>query len=196
MNAVQRRAAGPVRTILLVGLALLCSVGLAASAAPGRIEVRSAYVTVQGGVFLLNAFTVYPLDADIRSALDDGLTIQFELQALVKRERRLWFDAGIINVTLRRELSWHAVSERYVLRDPVLGGQQVFAALDQALAAVGSVTDWPVVVEPQLEPDGVYEISVRAGVRRGRLPDALRAIIFWSDSWNRSSEWYSWTLPR
>ncbi len=196
MNAAQRRVIGPARIILLVGLALLCSAGIAASDAPGRIQVRSAYVSVQGGVFLLNASTIYPLDADIRSALADGLTIQFELQAVVTKARRFWFDSGVVNVTLRRELSWHAVSERYVLRDPVLGGQQVFTALDQALAAAGSVMDWPVVVEPQLEPDGTYEISVRAGVRRGRLPDALRAIIFWSDSWNRSSEWYSWTLPR
>jgi hypothetical protein len=83
-----------------------------------------------------------------------------------------------------------------VLRDPAIGGQQVFVTIDEALVAAGTVEDWPVVVEPQLEPDGIYEISVRAGVRRGRLPPALRALIFWSDSWNRSSEWYTWTLPR
>lgn len=196
MDAARRRASCLARTISIICLALLGSAGFAASDAPGRIEVSSAYVTVKGGVFLLNAYTLYPLDADIRAALDDGLTIQFELQALVTRVRRFWFDADVVNVTLRRELSWHAVSERYVLRDPVLGGQQVFTELGQALAAAGTVTDWPVVVEPQLAADASYEISVRAGVRRGRLPDALRALIFWSDSWNRSSEWYSWTLPR
>ena len=151
---------------------------------------------MQDGVFLLNANSAFPLDADVRGALDDGVTIQFELQAVVHRQRRFWFDANLVDVTLRRELFWHAVSERYVLRDPSLGGQQVFTALDEALVAAGSIQNWPVVVEPQLEPDGSYEISVRVGVRRGRMPDALRALIFWSDSWSRSSEWYTWTLPR
>jgi hypothetical protein len=37
---------------------------------------------------------------------------------------------------------------------------------------------------------------VRASVRRGRLTDALRALMFWSDDWQRESEWYSWSLPR
>jgi hypothetical protein len=37
---------------------------------------------------------------------------------------------------------------------------------------------------------------VRAGFRRGRLPDALRALVFWSDGWNRRSKWNAWILPR
>ena len=97
---------------------------------------------------------------------------------------------------LALELSWHAVSERYILREPGSGDQQVFMTLDVALVAAGEVENWPVVVEPQLDPDSTYTISVRAGVRRGRMSDALRTLIFWSDSWNRSSEWYTWTLPR
>jgi hypothetical protein len=49
-------------------------------------------------------------------------------------------------------------------------------------------------VEPQLD-GGQYHVSVRAGVRRGRLPSSLRAIMFWTDDWHRTSEWYSWSLP-
>jgi hypothetical protein len=167
-----------------------------AAALDGLLAVKSAYVTVQDGVFQVNARTIYPLNDDIRSALDDGVTINFELQAVVSKQRRYWFDDTLVDVTLRRELSWHAVSARYVVRDIDRGDQQVFVSLDAAVAEVGVVANWPVVVEPQLDPEASYEISVRAGMRRGRLPDTLRRLIFWSDSWNRSSEWYSWMLPR
>jgi hypothetical protein len=177
-------------------LCLLCSGSAFAAVLDGVLAVKSAYVTVQEGVFLMNARTIYPLNDDIRSALTDGVTLNFELQAIVNRQRRFWFDATLVDVTLRRELSWHAVSERFVVRDPDRGEQQVFVSLDQALAEVGVVSNWPVVVEPQLDADATYEISVRVGMRRGHLPEALRRLIFWSDSWNRSSEWYSWTLPR
>jgi hypothetical protein len=166
------------------------------AAADDRLAVQTAYVNVRGGVFELNARAVYPLNDDIRTALADGVTINIEMQTQVHRRRRLWFDSTLVDVTLRRELSWHAVSERYILREPGSGEQQVFTTLDVALVAAGEVENWPVVVEPQLDPDSTYTISVRAGVRRGRMSDALRALIFWSDSWNRSSEWYTWTLPR
>jgi hypothetical protein len=136
------------------------------------------------------------LNDDIRTALTDGVTVNIELQTIVDRQRRFWFDATLVDVTLRRELSWHAVSERYILREAGTGSQQVYMTLDQALVAAGEIDDWPVVVEPQLDPDSTYTISVRAGLRRGRMSEALRTLIFWSDSWNRSSEWYTWTLPR
>ena len=36
----------------------------------------------------------------------------------------------------------------------------------------------------------------RALVEEAVITDALRAIVFWDDGWNRQSEWYSWSLPR
>jgi hypothetical protein len=182
--------------VLAILAAVLCPRWAYAAATNDRLAVQTAYVNVRGGVFELNARATYPLNDDIRTALSDGVTVNAELQTVVSRQRRFWFDNTLVDVTLRRELSWHAVSERYILREVGSGTQQVFMTLDQALIAAGEVDDWPVVVEPQLDPDSTYTISVRAGVRRGRMSDALRAIIFWSDSWNRSSEWYTWTLPR
>jgi hypothetical protein len=184
------------RVALSTLILLLAAHNVFAARTADEIVVQSAFVNVHDGVFELNARTTYPLNDDVRAALADGATINFELQAVVERQRRYWFNATQVEVTLRRELSWHAVSERYILRDIDGGAQQIFIALDEALIAAGVVTNWPVVVSPQLHRDATYKISVRAGIRRGRLPDALRALIWWSDSWNRNSEWYSWILPR
>jgi hypothetical protein len=179
---------------VLLSMTLWC-VAVIATAADG-IAVQSAFVNVRGGVFELNAHTIYPLNDDVRVALNDGATVHFELQAVVEKKRRYWFDATLVDVLMRRELSWNAVSGHYVLRDLDRGAQRSFVALDEALSAAGVVADWPVVVEPQLDRDATYAIRVRAGIRRGRLPDALRALIWWSDGWNRSSKWYAWILPR
>jgi hypothetical protein len=181
------------RLVALVGLPWLAA---APAWAAEQIVVQSAFVNVRGGVFELNTHTIFPLNEDVRATLSDGATVTFELQAVVDMKRRYWLDATLVDVVLRRELSWNAVGQRYVLRDIDRGDQQTFVALDEAVAAAGKVENWPVVVEPQLDPDATYEIRVRAGVRRGRLPDALRALVFWSDGWNRSSKWYSWLLPR
>jgi Domain of unknown function (DUF4390) len=160
----------------------------------GVLEVRSAYVNVDGSVFLLHARVEYPDNPAIRDALRDGVTLTFDLDTRVERERRFWFDAEVVALTLRRELAYHAVSERYVVRDARSGDQQSFATLEEALKQLGTVDGWPILVEPQLD-GGQYHVSVRAGVRRGRLPSSLRAIMFWTDDWHRTSEWYSWSLP-
>ena len=169
--------------------------GLArADALDGVLEVRSAYVNVDSGVFLLHARIEYPDNPAIRDALRDGITLTFDLDVRVERERRFWFDAEVVALTLRRELAYHAVSERYVVRDARSGDQQSYATLEEALKQLGTVDGWPILVEPQLD-GGQYHVSVRAGVRRGRLPSSLRAIMFWTDDWHRTSEWYSWSLP-
>ncbi len=158
------------------------------------LEVRSAYVNVDNGVFLLHARVEYPNNPEIRDALRDGITLSFDLDTRVERYRRLWFDAEVVALTLRRELSYHAVSERYIVRDVRSGDQQNFATLEEALAQLGTVDGWPILVEPQLD-GGQYQVGVRAGVRRGKLPSSLRALMFWTDDWHRTSEWYSWSLP-
>ena len=167
---------------------------LRADALDGVLEVRSAYVNVDNGVFLLHARIEYPDNPEIRDALRDGITLSFELDTRVERHRRLWFDAEVTSLTLRRELSFHAVSERYIVRDVRSGDQQSFPTLEEALKQLGTVDGWPILVEPQLD-GGEYEVGVRAGVRRGRLPSSLRALMFWTNDWHRTSEWYTWSLP-
>jgi Domain of unknown function (DUF4390) len=181
--------------LVIAGMIALVSWGLGhADALDGVLEVRSAFVNVDKGVFLLHARIEYPNGPAIRSALRDGQTLTFELDARVDRDRRFWFSAGIVDLTLRRELSYHAVSQRYVVRDIRSGDQESFATVGEALAYLGKVDAWPILVEPQLD-NGNYTISVRAGVRRGRLPASLRAILFWTNDWARVSEWYTWVLP-
>jgi Domain of unknown function (DUF4390) len=181
-------------------LATVCAIAVAAcslaaaDALDGILEVRSAYVDIDKGVFLLHSRVEYPVSPAIRDALKDGITLTFDLEVRIDRDRRLWFDASIVDLTLRRELTYHAVTDRYVVRDTRSADQQSFATLDEALAFLGKVDAWPILVEPQLD-GGSYTISVRAGVRRGHLPASLRAILFWTDDWIRVSEWYTWSLP-
>lgn len=175
-------------------LALATSSLVLADALDGVLEVRSAYVNIDKGVFLLHARVEYPDTAAVHDALRDGITLIFDLNVRVDRERHLWLNANVVDLTLRRELTYHAVSERYVVRDTRSADQETFPTLEAALTYLGKVDAWPILVEPQLN-GGSYTINVRAGVRRGHLPASLRVLLFWTDDWARTSEWYTWSLP-
>jgi uncharacterized protein DUF4390 len=165
----------------------------------GVLEVRSAYATIEQNALLLYARVAYPVNDDIRAALKDGLTLTFDLDVVVSRERRFWMDADVWEYTLKRELTYHAVSDKYLTRDidnrPGTE-QHSYASLEEALEALGTVDAYPILTTSQLSPNRQYRISLRAGIRRGRLSDTLRVLLFWTDDWHRESEWFSWSLQR
>jgi hypothetical protein len=177
-------------------LACVAAPALARGAGPldGDFEIHSAFVVVDHGVLQLNVHVQYPINERIRSALKDGLTLAFDLDVSITRRRRFWLDATLLETTLRRELTYHAVTDRYVLRNEEGVEQDSFPTLEAAIDALDRIEDLPILVESQLRGDGPWEVAVRAGVRRGRMPDALRALLFWSDDWHRSSDWYTWML--
>jgi len=183
-----------------IGMALGLLLSLAPQAAwpdgplDGEFEIHSAFIVDEQGVLKLNAHVQYPLTEPIRSALRDGVTLAFDLDLNMSKHRRLWINATVLDMTLRRELTYHAVADRYVVRNDSGEEQASFPTLEDALDQLGRIEDLPVLVKSQLHGDGPWLASVRAGVRRGRMPDTLRTLMFWTDGWHRTSEWYTWTL--
>ena len=194
LSSVRRLAAALLAPWLVWGL--LASPAARADALDGVLEVQSAFVNLADGVYQLHARVKYPANDETVAALREGVSLSYDLDVEVARSRRFWFDAGLTTVTLRRELTFHAVSERYVVREPRSGAQSSFATLEEALDSLGTVDGWPILVASQVPRDADCIVSVRASVRRGKLTDALRVILFWNDGWQRGSEWYSWSLPR
>ncbi len=174
-------------------LALCCAL-VRADALDGVLQVRSAFVDLDHAVFQLHAHVDYPMTPAISDALRDGVDVIFDVDARVERVRRYWLNSTIVDLTLRRELTYHTVADRYVVRDPASNDQQTFATLDAALQYLGTVDAWPILVEPQLETGAQYVVSVRAAIHRGHLSSSLRALLFWTDDWTRTSDWYTWSL--
>jgi hypothetical protein len=194
-----RRAPSFVSLLFALFAALGTSSISRSDALDGLLEVRSAYASIEQNVLLLFARVAYPVNDDIRAALKDGLTLTFDLDVVISRERRFWIDADVQEYTIKRELSYHAVSDKYLTRgldDGPGTEQQTYASLEEALEDLGTVDGYPLLTTSQLSPNRQYRISLRAGVRRGHLADSLRVILFWTDDWHRESEWFSWSLQR
>jgi hypothetical protein len=182
---------------LLAGMLLFAGAAVRADdPLDGELEIRSAYAVPSHGVIMLSVRVGYPRSNLLGVTLKDGVTLSFDLECTVSRHRHLWFDAEAVSLLRHSELSYQVVTDRYLLRNSDAGTQETFPTLDEALEHVGTVDEWPIAVESQLPHAEQWQISLRAGVRRGHMPDALRALMFWSDAWHRTSDWYTWTLVR
>ncbi len=188
----------PMSMVRLLVAALLIAATTAHAADPldGELEIRSAYAVPSHGVIMLSVRVGYPRSDLLSATLKDGVTLSFDLECTVTRHRSMWFDAEAVSLLRHSELSYQVVTDRYLLRDLDANTQETFPTLEAALERVGSVDEWPIAVDSQLAHDEEWQISLRAGVRRGHMPDALRALVFWSDAWHRTSDWYTWTLVR
>lgn len=157
--------------------------------------MRSAYVERVESVYVLNATIEFDLPQGARLAVRDGVPLTLNLEIAVKRGRRYWFDDTVAALEQRYELVFHALSERYLVRNLNSGEQSSFANLDAALDSLRVVDDLPLLDRTLLDPRQRYEISLRASLDVRTMPDTLRFVLFWTDDWRQRSEWYTWS-PR
>lgn len=192
------RTISPIRR---AGAIVALCLGLAAPAAgqqddvPGRFEVRSASAELVEGVYYLDARVEYRLSSAAREALSAGVPLTIEIQIELLRQRRLLPDGDVAQLSQIYELSYHALSDRYVVVNINSGEQTTFATLFSALNFLGRITELPIIDAALLEADKRYSVRVRAALNTIELPGPLRLLTFWRSGWALTSEWYRWPLP-
>ncbi len=157
-------------------------------------EIRSAESRLFQGVWYATALIDFRLSEDALSALDSGVVLTIELQIRLDKVRRFWFDKETATLAQRFQLSYHPLSERYVVRNVNSGEQESFATLFSALNNMGRIVDLPVIDAALLNPAERYEISMRAVLDQNRLPGPLQVIAFWSSGFRLESDWFEWML--
>ena len=194
-GSASRRLAGLGRIVLAL---LLCvGVGHAQEQAiedGGRFEVRSAYLEPVDGVLRLNGVLDLALSRSAQQALRNGVPVTLQAELVVNRKRRYLADQGVGHRVQRWQLQYPALSEHYLVNNLNSGQQAAYSSLGAALSALSEVRGLPVLDEALIDKHQRYEASLRLSANiEGGLPDALRVLMFWAD-WNRTSEWYTWTL--
>jgi hypothetical protein len=167
-----------------------------ATAAPEgmSVEVRSASLTLDQDVYELDARLDLRLPEEARKAIDAGLTMRLEYEIILTRVRNFMLDATVAELAQKFELSYHALSQRYLVRKLNTGEQQDFGTLQAALDRISEVRGVPVIDAALVDPDRRYNVGVRALVDLNTGSDALRWVLFWTDDWSVKSEWFEWPL--
>jgi hypothetical protein len=182
------------RLALLGALSLLPPLGDSLVAADPPFGVRTAYVQLVEGVYLLSARLHLPLNGKLREALKDGVPLKLELELEVNGSRRWWINEGVASLHQLYQLQYDAVSGRYLVRNLNSGEQTSFPTLDDALDNMTQISGLPVLDRALIEPGRRYEFNLRVTRDLGDIPQTLRVLMFWTDDWHRVSEWYTWPL--
>jgi hypothetical protein len=157
------------------------------------VEVTRASIALDEGVYGLDVDLDLNLPGGARRAIEAGLTLRLNYEIEINRVRRYLPDPGVAELVQSYEISYHALSQRYLLRNRNTGEQQDFGALPAALDRLATVRGLPLIDAALLDPGTTYEIRVRAVLTLRSAPDTLSWLLFWTEDWSATSEWYAWT---
>ncbi|MBK6452896.1 MAG: DUF4390 domain-containing protein [Proteobacteria bacterium] len=177
---------------------MLCLIATAGPVAHAEDEstltIRDVQVSLDEGVYELSAKVDLTLPDGARKAVESGLTLRLTYEITVDRVRRYMLDAGIAALEQRYEVSYHALSQRYLVKNLNTGEQHDFGSLQAALDRVADLHGLP-VIDAALVSDGpVYRGRIRAVLGMNTAPDVFGWLLFWTDDWSAESDWKTWML--
>jgi hypothetical protein len=158
------------------------------------VLVRGAQVTLDDEVYELDARIDLQIPDDARKAIEAGLTLGLHYEIELTRVRRYLPDPAVAYLEQRYQLSYHALSQRYLVRNLNSGEQQDFGTFAAAIDRLDSLNGLPILDKSLVEPGVEYEGRVRAVVDMSTAPAGLGWLLFWTDDWSATSEWYEWKL--
>lgn len=175
---------------------LLCALalGLCAAAHAEAFEVHSATTRLQDGVYQLSTRIDYQFSREVLEALDNGVPLTLHLQIEVQRVRRWWANQTVARLEQRHQLTYHAFSDQYLLRDLNRDELTTHPTLSQALTALGTVDDFPLLAADRVAAAEEFQVQLRTALDIEALPAPLRPVAYITPAWRLSSAWFTCSL--
>jgi len=184
------------RMAMVLLLALVCCFPVQVAAGDsGIFQLEDADTWRTGDGDYLGAQFDIELSSGAAEAVMNGVPLVFELQVQVVKTHTWIWDTVDIEITLYRQLQFHALSESYLVKDMSTGTQGNYHRLEDALRAAGKIQNL-LLTEKRLDPGLNYEIRLRGSLDIESLPTPVRLIAYVSSAWDMVSKWHSWPLVR
>lgn len=159
-----------------------------------EFAVRSAETVLIDKVYHLNAKIDYRFSDEALEALDNGVPLVVELAIEIERKRDYVWNESVASLRQRYQLSYEALTQRYVVTNLNSGADNYYNSRNAAIAAMGDVVNLPVLDAGLLSPEEKYIVSLQASLDLEALPVPMRVVGYFSSSWRIVSEWFSWPL--
>jgi len=171
----------------------LCLIG-DAIAKNNSIEINYLNIVTLEDELRLDAEINYQLNERIKEALNNGITMIFQVEVQVKLLRKWRLSKIVSGVTQSHSLKYHALSKQYIWENSETGANDTFPDLNSALIHQGRITAMYIAETTNLKQEGKYIVQIRSRLLTNELPLPLRMKSYFSSAWRMNSGWYEWLL--
>ncbi|ORU92731.1 MAG: hypothetical protein A6F70_03470 [Cycloclasticus sp. symbiont of Bathymodiolus heckerae] len=178
---------------LLFALFLLCFLNPSMANEEPNISIKTATLSAQDQIHLLNANINYRLSSEATEALHNGVTLTFNVDLATIEPRNWLWNKHLSTVTLPYQIKYHTLAETYQVSDKTNNSQHNFSTLSAALRSLGTLTD---ISLHSITTTGNSDIkaSLKAYLNIEALPLPMRPLAYVTAGWYLRSNTYQWPL--
>ncbi len=156
------------------------------------LRLREVELQLRGEYYVLLGDYLVEFTPTLEDALQKGISFSFIQAFECERPRDYWFAESIAVLHRVRQLSYNALLRQYQLQTGTV--HESFDNLNEAMRALGSLTDWPVLERKQINRKQLYQARVRMYLDASKLPKPLQLNAIASERWDMDSGWREWSF--
>lgn len=175
-------------------LALLAGNSNLLAASDAGLKVYSASTVKKGDTYFMDAQLGYYLSQAALDALDSGVPLTFELEAVIYTPRKWFWNKTLLRSSHRYQVVYHALSQQYIVTNINSGIQNNYSRRNTALLSMGRINEVPLVNKKVLPESDTVMVRLRVSLQIDALPAPMRPWAYINSDWLLTSEWYKWEL--
>lgn len=175
---------------LLLALLLLPGLGAHASG----LSINEVATRLSEQVYVMDARVDIDFSKRALEALNSGVPLTLRMDIQVQRKRSWLPDETIATLEQSYQLTYHALSTSYLVRNLNSGALYVYPSQESAVAALGEIRSFPLLDANLIAPEARYELEMRIKLDIDSLPSPLKLIAYVFPDWYLSSKWSVWSL--
>jgi len=161
-------------------------------AAADTIAVKSAEIRADDDAYVLNAEFDLALNPTLEEALQKGVPLYFDLDFMLVRPRKYWFDDKVMSFSTQYRVSYNALTRQYRVASGLLG--QTFDGLDEVERFLSRVTSREIARADELQKATRYEAAIRLRLDVNQLPKPFQLSALAAREWSLQSDWHRWSF--
>ena len=170
------------RIVLGLCLCVVCRVGW-----PAEAKVTLIEPLIGQGQLNMDVDFLLDLNPVMIDALDRGVPLYFTVDLVISLPRWWWLDRTLVEVSLSRRLTYNTLTRQWRLASGDISIP--VASLDEGLAMLKRLRDWPIAPLDRFDRNTRYEGKVRIRLDNSQLARPLQIDAMNRGAWSLSSPW-------
>lgn len=175
-------------------MACFAALLFAAVAAAGEAELSAGRIYNKDQTWWLDLAFKYDFDDEVLEALQNGVPLTVDLDLEVRDDDAWIWEPSVMQRRIRLQIYYHALAQRYQIKNIGSESQISFSSRSAALDALGELVEILLVTDGELEAGKQYIVTAKTTLNIESLPVPLRPSAYLSPQWYVSSDSYEWKI--
>jgi len=173
----------------IIALLMLIGFNTCFAADSSGIVIQQANISQQKQTYLLNTDITYTLNKKVVDALNNGITLTFNVEIRLVSPRPWIWDKHLNVTRLPFQIKYNTLAQTYQINDKTNHRKLSFSSLESALHALGTLSDIPLhALSTEKGSPLIAKLKVYLNIEA--LPLPMRPLSYATPSWHLRSNTY------